>query len=196
MWLAEEEKLESKVKSHSQGKCSICFTPLQQETLCTGTNKRPILICSSRFQWWSNRTISLLDMTNWWIEKHLLLHLFVLDLVAEAIRPEISNYCRLPTIYHWDPTGLLAETGRGYTPSCTRSHTWTPRLHKCTGCRAGAHRATHMQVSLWQYITPLSFVITLRALRFLYGSVKRHTHTHRSSDCYSFTKLFVGWPAN
>lgn len=115
---------------------SFFSPPFLVEEMLSGTKRSPAFICLSRFSWWSNRTISLLHMTKRRIENYLLLYLSSSDLVAEAIRAQISNYCRLSTIYHPGPMGSCTEAGRdcttrsfsgskcrrGCTKRCTQSH--------------------------------------------------------------------------
>lgn len=99
---------------------------------------------TSRFSWWSNRTISLLYMTKRRIENYLLLYLSSSDLVAEAIRAQISNYCRLSTIYHPGPMGSCTEAGR----DCTLARARAPSAdadapkdaHKVTSSTASQRR--------------------------------------------------------
>ncbi len=67
--------------------------------------------------------------------------------------------------------------------------------HKCS---VDAHKVTHMhgvsktQVSVWQHITSLSFMITISAVRkVLIGACSdSHTLSH------SFIELFLAWQAN
>lgn len=139
----------AKVKSRSRAKRSTFFfflspPPLLAQEMLSGTKRSPAFICLSRFSWWSNRTISLLYMTKRRIENYLLLYLSSSDLVAEAIRAQISNYCRLSTIYHPGPMGYCTEAGR----DCTLARARAPSAdadalkdaHKVTSSTASQRR--------------------------------------------------------